>query len=232
MARRNNPRNSQRRPARGNGQRRPGVRNPVTNYKFSEIIDPNILGGTSGSSVAHVNIIPTLFPWLVQSAGQFSKYTLKKVVFTFLPAGSMTYTGQIVGAFTYDSFENPPASFAQLCQTARHRVRTVHQAQSWTLDVGSLGKTIYPVITHAALVGMTESERLPYLPAIFHYANTSPNTQQIGMLQVTYSIDFSAPVFLESGNSPGLVTWSSLEPTTGAAENDSAPIDDSHQPAN
>lgn len=211
MTRRTQPRN-QRRSTRGTGRPRPGVRNPITNFKFSEIIEPNIIGGNSGLAVTHVNIIPTLFPWLVQSAGHFSKYILRKVVFTYLPAGSMTYTGQIVGAFTYDSFENPPASFAQLCQTARHRVKSVHQAQSWTLDVGQLGKTIYPVISSAALLSLAEPEKLPYLPAIFHFSNTSPNTQQLGMMQVTYSVDFLAPVFLESGNSPGLVIQSSLQP--------------------
>jgi len=176
--------------------RRPrGKATPITNLAFSEILIPEVLGGNSGLSVAHLNVLPTIFPWLRATAGSFSKYQLRKIVLTFIPAGSTTYTGQIVGGFSYDSFENQPTSFAHVAQLARHRIQTVHSRQSWSLDVKQLVNSVYPTISAADLLLLSRQERIAYLPAIFHLATTSPNTQTLGCVQITYSVDFSAPLF-------------------------------------
>jgi len=184
---------------RGRKSRPRQTRSPVTNLSFSETLIPSVVGGVN--TVQDLYILPTNFPWLQNTATVFSKYQLKKIIVTFLPAGSTTYTGQIVGAFTYDAFEAPPATFAQVSQTAAHRISTVHRRQSWTLDVTKTTNRIYPVVSNVAFLTIPASGRVPYLPAFFHLANNSPNTQMLGSLQVTYSVDFTAPLFLSS-NTP------------------------------
>jgi hypothetical protein len=177
-------------------------RTSITNLSYSEVIQHELKGGVT--TPIQVMVIPTNFSWLKGTAQTFSKYQLKKVVFTFLPAGSMTYTGQIVGAFTYDAFENQPSSFAHVAQTSAHRIQTVHKPQSWTLDVSKTLNQTYPVIDAKQLQDLPNQQKIPYLPAVFHLANTSPNTQTLGILQCTYSVDFSAPLFLEGQNTQPL----------------------------
>jgi hypothetical protein len=181
---------------RGRKPRASRQKTSVTNISFTETIIPNVVGGVA--LTVDLSILPTVFPWLTTSASVFSKYQLKKMLFTFVPAGASTYTGQIVGAFTYDSFENPPSSFSQVSQTAAHRIQTVHRRQSWSLDVTKTTQKIYPVVSLTSFLTIPVTGRVPYLPAIFHFANNSPNTQMLGSLQVTYSVDFSAPLFLSN----------------------------------
>jgi hypothetical protein len=184
-------------------------RSPITNISFSEILIPSIVGGVTAAQ--DIFILPTNFPWLHTTALTFSKYQLKKIILTFLPGGSTTYTGQIVGAFTYDSFETPPSTFAQVAQTASHRIQTVHRRQSWTLDCSKTTNAIYPVVDNVPFLTIPVTARVPYLPAFFHLVNNSPNTQTLGSLQVTYSVDFTAPLFL-SGSSPFNMAGNNLEP--------------------
>jgi hypothetical protein len=169
---------------------------PITNVKFTETLIPSVVGGVTAAQ--DLFILPTNFPWLATTATVFSKYQLRKVVITFIPAGSTTYTGQIVGAFTYDSFEAPPSTFSQVSQTAAHRIQTIHRRQSWSLDVTKTTNRIYPTVSNVAFLTIPASGRVPYLPAFFHLVNNSPNTQMLGSLQVTYSVDFTAPLFLST----------------------------------
>jgi hypothetical protein len=178
-------------------------KSPITNLKFSEILIPSIVGAVA--AVQDLYILPTNFPWLATTARTFSKYQLKKISITFIPAGFSTYTGQVVGAFTYDAFETPPSTFAQVAQTAAHRIQTVHRRQTWTLDCSKTTNRIYPVVDNVPFLTIPTSGRVPYLPAFFHLCNNSPNTQMLGSLQITYSVDFTAPLFLTSSLSFNMI---------------------------
>lgn len=172
---------------------------PITTVKFTETISDVIIGG--GEDVQALLLFSNNLPWLRETSSNFSQFEWKRLQVTFVPAGSMTYVGQVCGGFTYDQYENPPSTFAQVNQLSAHRVQSIHKQTTWTLDVKRFGKRVYPVVNGTQLLALDPGDRIPYLPAIFWLGVKSANTQLLGTLIVSYSVALSNPLFLEAGQS-------------------------------
>lgn len=115
-------------------------------------------------------VVPTRYSWLAPIALSFSEYRVASLTFRWTPAGAATDSGQVVGGFTFDSFESTPANFSQISQLAQHRLSPVHRSASWRLPVSRLRTRLWPVLERDALAALPLPERLPYLPAVFCFA--------------------------------------------------------------
>lgn len=212
MARYNRSRSNKTR--KGRGQRAASsamARTPITTLKFRETL--MTINGTSGGDFLQSSlIIPTAFTWLRTHAATFSQFRLAKCTYHFIPAGSMTYTGTVVGGFTYDTYENPPSTFTQVAQLSAHTIGSIHRPRSWTLNTSRLGKQYWPVISPTALLALDAGARLPYLPAVFYIASDSANTQPIGKLEVQYTFEFLNPLFPEAGQNTQVIGFEPQSP--------------------
>jgi hypothetical protein len=145
--------------------------------------------------INHQQIVPTRFPWAKDLALKFSEYKITALSIHWCPAGAATDAGQVVGGFTFDSFEKIPDNYARVSQLAQHKLDPVHRPTSWRLPVSRLAKVWWPVLSEADLTSLPVSQRLPYLPAIFHFGLRSDrvNGQLAGSLEVVYTLSLTMP---------------------------------------
>jgi len=182
MARNNRSRNNRRR----SGSSR------LTTVRFRETL--SVVNYSSELVQLH-QLIPTAYTWLSPTALSFSEYQVTALSLRWIPAGAATDAGQVVGGFTFDSFEQTPTTYDQLSQLAQHRLSPVSRSVSWRLPTSRLRTRLWPVISASDLASLDVAERAPYLPAIFFFGLRSDrqNGQVAGTLEVNYTFGFSQP---------------------------------------
>lgn len=187
------------RPGRSRRGRARGRNENVVSFRGT-LIDINF----APVAVNHQQVVPTRFPWLTDLALKYSEYSLRSLSFRWVPAGSANDAGQVVGGFTYDSYENIPTTYAQVSQLAQHRLNPIHRGATWRLPTNKLPKRWWPVLSEQDLGALPVAQRAPYLPAIFHLGIRSDrqNGQLAGSIEVIYTVAFTQPNFIGAQTGP------------------------------